>query len=298
MKKLLIFLALINNLAFANDTINVIVPVAAGNVVDQICRKIFEQYDKTYGTKSVILNVPGGDQIIAHQQFIKMTSNRLLCAGNGVGGFNQYLFPKTSPSTDTLKPITNIGHSTHFIFSPDSTTSFTQLIESAKKSNRKLTVGGPSSNSIKIIGYVLEQNNVSYIPVVYKKPGDSVVSLKDGSLDMYIDGSTLKNVLSQTPGVTEIAHISKENTSQSINIAKQYPIILNLVSRTAIYAPTSVSDNEILELNRKLNTALNSKEVQTFFKEIFPYYVLTNGTVQEAIRTMENTQRTIKNVYN
>lgn len=295
--RLLLIILLSITTAMANP-VNVVIPFSVGTVVDQLCRKVFEQYDFMYGTKSVILNVPGGDQMIAHRQFIEMNSSRLLCAGNGVGGFNQQLHPDVSPSIDTLKPVINLLSFTHFIFTPSKNQNLEQIIIDAKKTNKKVLLGGPSTNAIKIMGYVLQQNNVEYTPVVYRKPGDAIPSLKDGSLDLYIDGGTLKPSLSQTEGVLEIAYVGFDNKGITTNLAKKYPVLLNLVSNTVIYAPATLPNIEVLEFNKRLNTILNSRDMKTFYEERVPYHTPNNGTVQDAIRFMDNTQRTIKNVYN
>jgi tripartite-type tricarboxylate transporter receptor subunit TctC len=296
MRLLIIFLLSISS-AMAN-TLTVVIPFAVGTVVDQLCRKVFEQYDYTYNTKSIMLNVPGGDQMIAHRQFIEMNTSRLLCAGNGVGGFNQYFHPEVSPGIGTLKPVVNLLSFTHFIFTPSKNQSLDSIISEAKRTNKKILLGGPSTNAIKIMGYVLHHNNVSYTPVVYKKPGDAIPSLRDGSLDLYIDGGTLKPLLVQTEGVLEISHVGFDNKSASINLAKKHPILLNLVSNTVIYAPATLPNKDILEFNKRLNSVLNNKDMRIFYEERVPYHTPNNGTVQDSIQFMDNTQRIIKNVYN
>jgi len=298
MKKIILTFLLLPLTVLAKD-LTVIAPFAPGSVVDQICRKIFETYDNTYKTNTVFQNVPGADQILGHRHFLTIKEQpAILCAGNGVGGFNQHLNPNTSPKSDTLRPVINVMSFTHFIFSNSKHKSLESLYNERKSQGKKLLLGAPSSNAAKIMTYVLERQKIDYEIVLYKKPTDSIVSLKEGTLDLYIDGGSIKPVVESMPEITEIAHISVGNRSKSENLYRKFPVTGNLVSTVILYVNSEVPTTEVHELNQKLFKVLSSKEMDQFFRDRTPYHQTNYGSVREAEQTIIDIQKVIKDVYN
>jgi tripartite-type tricarboxylate transporter receptor subunit TctC len=297
MKKLLITLLFTITLS-ANAQLTVVSPYAAGSIVDITCRKIFDIYDSMNSSSTVFLVMTGADHMIAHRHFITMTEQSLFCAGSGVGGFNQHSNSKISPPVDTLKPVVDIYSLNHFILAPAKSTSLEELMVNSKRTGKSLLVGAPSSNSAKVLTHVLEQNNVKFEIVVYKKPTDSVVSLVDGSLDTYVDGGSIK-LLGDIAGIKEIAHVSiGSDKTTTVNLYKKYKDLENIVSRVIIYARFNMPDNEIQSLNTRLNTAMNSDQFQIFRKERLSMVQMTNGTVKQANQTITNIGVYLKNVHN
>lgn len=294
MKKLLI--TLLMSLTFtANAQLTVILPFSAGSIVDLSCRKLFEIYD----TDSIFINMPGADHIIAHKHFITMTEPSVLCAGNGVGGFNQYNNGKISPSVDTLKPIVELFALTHFILAPATgPNTLEEIITNSKKTGKSVLVGAPSNTSAEVLTYVLAKNNVKFEIVAYKKPTDAIVSLRDGSLDTYVDGGSIK-LLGELPGVKEIAHVTiGQAKTKTDNLMKKYPKLENIVSKVIIYARANTTDREIQLLNTRLNNVINSEQFQQFKRERLSMHQMTNGTVSQANQTITNLGEYLKNVHN
>jgi tripartite-type tricarboxylate transporter receptor subunit TctC len=298
MKKLLTTLLLTLSLT-ANAQLTVVLPFAAGSIVDLSCRKLVEVYDNMHNTNSTFMNMPGADHIIAHKHFITMTEPALLCAGTGVGGFNQHNNPKLSPSVDTLKPVVEFFAITHFILAPSSgPNTLEEIMSHSKRTGKSILVGAPSTNAADVLTHVLAKNNVKFEIVSYKKPTDSIVSLADGSLDTYVDGGSIK-LLGELSGVKEIAHITVgEPKTKTVNLMNKYPILENTVSRVIIYARANMSDNEIQVLNTRLNTVMNSDQFQSFRKERLSMVQMTNGTVKQANQTITNIGVYLKNVHN
>lgn len=297
MKKLILTLLLLPLSVFARD-LTVVAPFAPGSVVDLICRKVFEVYDNTYKTTTVFQNIPGADQILGHKQFLTLKEPAVLCAGNGVGGFNQYLNPNLSPKVDTLRPVINVMSFTHFIFSNHKHKNLESLYNERKSQGKKLLLGAPSSNAAKIMTYVLDKQKVDYEIVLYKRPHDSIVSLKEGTLDLYIDGGSIKPVVESMSEIVELAHISIGNKSRSENLYRKFPVTGNLVSVVMLYVSSDISDKEVFELNQRIVRVLVGQEMNSFFKERTPYHHLNYGTVKEAEQTLIDIQKVIKDVYN
>lgn len=278
---------------FAQNKQTIVTPFSPGSVVDAVCRKIFELYDQQHNTVSTVQNVVGADQIIGHKQFLTM-QNSLLCAGNGVAGVNQILSPNISPSVDTLKPIINVLSFTHFIYSPSKNISLRDLY----KKDKPLLIGAPSNNTSKLLTHVLDQNNVKYEVVVYRKPTDAIVSLKEGALDLYIDGGSIKNSVENISEIKEIAHISVKSKSKSENLYTKYPLLGDMVSKVIIFANTDMTDSAAVILNRQLYTILTSDEFDSFYKQRIPYHTLIAGTLKETESSINNAQKVLKDVYN
>lgn len=296
MRKLILILLLCPLISYAKNY-TVITPFAPGSVVDIVCRKIFEMYDETYKTNTTIQNVPGADQILGHKQFLTLKEPSILCAGNGVGGFNQH-FNSNSPKVDTLRPVTSIMSFTHFLFANSKYKTLDSLIKERKQQGRKVLLGAPSSTASKLVTHVLERQNVDYELVLYKKPTDSIVSLREATLDIYIDGGSIKPVVESMNEIVEIAHISIGNKSKSENLYRRYPITGNLVSSIILFVNSEVSTQDVIELNQKLIKVLNSKDMDVFFKERTPYHNVNYGSVKEAEQILIDIQRVIKDVYN
>ena len=298
MKKLLI--TLLMSLALtANAQMTVILPFSAGSIVDLSCRKLFEVYDNMNNTSSVFVNMPGADHIIAHKHFITMNEPSVLCAGNGVGGFNQHNNSKISPSVDTLKPIVELFALTHFILAPTTgPNTLEEIMSNSKKTGKRVLVGAPSNTSAEVLTHIMAKNNVKYEIVAYKKPTDAIVSLKDGSLDTYVDGGSIK-ILGELPGVKEIAHVSiGQAKTKTDNLMKKYPMLENIVSKVIIYARANTTDREIQLLNTRLNNVINSEQYQQFKRERLSMHQMTNGTVSQANQTIINLGEYLKNVHN
>lgn len=297
MKKLILSLLLSASFV-ANAQLTVVSPFSAGSIVDITCRKIFDIYDSTNNISSTFLIMPGADHIIAHKHFITMTEPSVLCAGSGVGGFNQHSNSKISPPVDTLKPIVDVYSMSHFILAPFKSPSLDELMINSKRTGKSILVGAPSANAATVLTYVLAKNNVRFEVVVYKKPTDAIVSLVDGSLDTYVDGGSIK-LLGDITGIREIAHVSiGTDKTPSVNLYKKYRDLENLVSRVIIYARSNISDTEIQLLNTRLNSAMNSEQFQSFRKERLSMFQMTNGTVKQASQTITNIGVYLKNVHN
>jgi len=297
MKKLIFTFLLLPFSVLAKD-LTVVAPFSAGSVVDQICRKTFEVYDNTYKTTTVFQNIPGADQVLGHRHFLTLKEPAILCAGNGVGGFNQHLNPNISPKVNTLRPVINVMSFTLFIFTNSKNKSLETLYNERKSQGKKVLLGAPSSNAAKSMSYILERQKIDYELVLYKKPTDSIVSLKEGTLDLYVDGGSIKPIVESMPEISEIAHIGIGNKSKSENLYRKFPVTGNLLSIVMLFVNSEVSTQEVNELNQRLNKVFNSKEMEQFFRERTPYHNVNYGSVKEAEQTIIDIQKVIKDVYN
>lgn len=302
MKILILVLAILSfncNADQYNKNINVIVSIGAGSIVDTTCRKIFEVYDQMYGSNSVITNMAGADHIVAHKHFITLTEPSILCAGTSVGGLNQFKNPNISPAVDTLKPVINLFSSTFLILVPiNGAASVEELISNSKKTGKSILVGAPTTNTASAFTYILDKNNSKYELVVFRKPFDAVASLREGSIDVYVDGGSLDQQI-ELARAKEIAHImSGTSRTSSVNLHNKYNDIDPLMTKIMLHVKSDVPDSEIATLNARINAAMNSPQFKSYAKDRMSIHTITNGSVKQAEQTLLNLRNYLKNVRN
>lgn len=303
MKKLLTILFLAHTCVFGqmnyDNKITVVHPWQVGLVPDVMCRKIMDSYDALYGSNTVHINMPGGDHIIAHRHFLTMTEPNLFCAGVSVAGINQ-ITNENSPKASTLKPVILITKFTHFILTPiDRPENLDIMMRNAKKSGEKLMLGAQTTHSIKLVAAILDKNKVAYEVVMYKRPTDAIVDMQQGTLDLFVDGGTLKNLMQSTFGYKELANISSgKNKSDSENLSVKYPLIASNATTIIMYVNSNVSDEAVAELNKRLNNAIAQPSVQSFYKEVMPYHTPVNTNITDTKKQFRIVQENIKHVYN
>jgi tripartite-type tricarboxylate transporter receptor subunit TctC len=283
MKKLFLILFMLASSAMAQEQ-EVIVSVPPGNFLDLMCRNVMESYDKLYGTKSVILNVPGADQSLGHKAFLTNTKAKFLCAGNSLIGLNQKILPDTSPSYDSIRPVVGLVTLSQFVFTPvNHPDTMAGLIKRSKETNKPILVGGFSHNSTRLFTMYLEKSNAKYELVLYKNPAESLVSLREGTLDVYVDSGTIKPLLDQYPYVKEIAHVAPVKRSNTENLYdKVQPHGAGLITGTNIYLRADATDEEVNFYNKRFNNAINSENTKSFYKNRIPFHTPINSTVKDA----------------
>jgi tripartite-type tricarboxylate transporter receptor subunit TctC len=280
------------------DKLTVVIPYQAGAFGDLVCRRVFTSYSTVYKTDVLLLNQPGADQIVAHKNLLVLTEPAVFCAGSTVIGPNQILNP-SSPPSDTLKPVIGLLSFTQFVMTPSDRPGWEELIKNAKQNNKTLIVGGPSTFPVKSITYVLDQLNVKYDVITYRKPFDAVVDLEQKSIDLYADGGTAKNILENgNVKFKEIAHMSTGNKSKTLNLTLRYPLLAVLTPSNNVYVASKYTDDEINTLNKRLNVVVQQSEVQNFYKEVAPYHIQVNGTVADIVLSTKTLQKNVQHVFN
>jgi len=305
MKKLLLLLALLPALAFGqsllSDKLIVVIPYQAGTFGDLICRKVFTVYGNVHRTEVTLLNQPGADQIIAHKNLLEMTAPAAFCAGSTVVGPNQVLKAAVSPAADTLKPVVGLLSFTQFVISPNNRPgTWDEMVKDAQQSSKKLLVGGPATFPVKSITYMLDQLNIKYELISYRRPTDALIDLEQQTIDLYADGGTAKNVLEgRNVNFREIAHMSAAgNKSKTMNLTLRYPLLAVLTPSNNVYVSSKYSDEEVTALNKRLNVTVQQAEVQNFYKEVAPYHLQVNGTVADIVKSTKTLQKNIHHVFN
>lgn len=282
-KKFILAAGFMSATVFAQtNTLNVYIPFAGGSTTDITCRTLFETYGKDYKVDIKFNNVPGADQIIGHQTFIKTTDSALFCSGNGIV-FNQVYHKDTAPKLSTLKPVTDVLKLSHFILTPESgPASLDAVAERSQQTGKPILVGAPALTSSKVLTTVLDKMGAKYQVVLYKRPQEALVSLKDGTLDTYVDGGSIKQT-NNLSGIKEIAHASLTNDkSTTENLVKRVPELENILSMTIIYARADVSDKEVAAYSERLRKTINGPAMTEYFKNVVPYHNVVPTTPKQS----------------
>ena len=264
-----------------SETLKIYIPYSGGSISDMTCRILFENYSNDHKTKVSFLNYPSTNQIIGHREFIKSTGPAVFCAGSGIV-FNQVYEKNTTPALSTIRPVTNLLKFTNFILVPESSpNTFEGVVEEARKKNKSLVIGAPAFTSKFVLTYVLDQLGVKYKVILYNIPQEAIGSLKDASLDMYVDGGSIKQAGNIT-GIKEIAHASiSNNISKTQNLIEQWPEIENVISQTTIYSRAEVSDAEVEQLSNNIRQTLASSAMKEYFNKTVPFHSVTPTTPKQ-----------------
>lgn len=282
-KRFALLLAFVSGTVLAGaPELSIYIPFAAGSTTDTTCRTLFENYSKDYKVDVTFVNNPGADQIIGHQAFIKSTGPALFCSGNGIV-FNQVYHADTAPKLDTVKPVTDVLKLSHFILAPASSpATLDAVVERSRQTGKPVLVGAPALTSSKVLTTVLDKMGAKYQIVLYKRPQEALVSLKDGTLDTYVDGGSIKQTHS-LDGIREIAHASLTNDkSTTENLVKRFPELENILSMTIIYARTDMSDSDVEAYSKRIRTTMTSPAMVEYFKTVVPYHNVVPTTPKQS----------------
>jgi tripartite-type tricarboxylate transporter receptor subunit TctC len=207
-KKLLICLVLfLWATGLKAQTLTVYQPWPVGALNDLICRQLFKIHAEQTGLNTVVINRPGADTMLAHRELLNHSGLGLLCGGNGPVFYTTFKdSPKDAPAFNTVKPVLGVMKGTSFVFVPGSgPNNLDELIKKHKASGKSILIGNLSRAGNFPMEYILNSQGVKLEFVSSTNPGATLASLKDGSLDVYVDGGTLRPQLVNF--AKEIAHI-------------------------------------------------------------------------------------------
>jgi hypothetical protein len=273
------------------QTLTVYQPWPVGALNDLICRQLFKTYAEQTGTNTVIINKPGADTMLAHRELLNNSGLGLLCGGNGPVFYTTFKdSPKDAPAFNTVKPVLGVMKGTSFVFvPPNGPNSIEELIKKHKASGKSVLIGNLSRAGNLPMENILTKQGVNLEFVSSTNPGATLASLKDGTLDVYVDGGTLRPQLVNI--AKEIAHIGLGGyKGSSENLGKKYPQSTIALGGVTIYAKSTMPDSQVEELSAKLKTIM-MQNMQEFFKSSMPFHTVTGtGPAQ----TKEQLQQLMK----
>jgi tripartite-type tricarboxylate transporter receptor subunit TctC len=164
MKSLLSSLAAASLVAFAtpplgaqgypNQTINLVIPLAAGDAADIACRAMGEELSKLLKVPIIVVNRPGAGGTLGTDSVVKAKKDgyTIVLTNNAALVYNRIITPE-SVAYDPFKDLTPLGLTTRFplllLVRQDAPyKSFNEMVEFAKKNPGKVRVGTVGSGSV------------------------------------------------------------------------------------------------------------------------------------------------------
>lgn len=271
-KFLFVFMLTISGGAIANQpNLTVFTPWPAGSTNDLTCRALFKAYGEAHNVNPVILNQPGADSMIAHRNFIQSTGPALFCSGNGPV-WNAVTHKNTAPALDTVKPVTGVIKLNFFLLAPvNGANSVDELVRNSQRTGKAVLVGALTHTSARILTSVLDRLNTKYEVVVYRRNGEGLIGLKEGALDVYVDGGSIKML--GLDGYKEIGHVAVgDYKAPTENIIKRWPFVENYMGTVIMYARADMPDAEVEAVSGKLRAVINGPAMREYFRTAAPFH--------------------------
>jgi tripartite-type tricarboxylate transporter receptor subunit TctC len=140
--------------AYPNQTISVVMPLAAGDAADIACRAMAEELSKLLKVPVIVVNKPGAGGTLGTDSAVKAKKDgyTILLTNNAALIYNRILTPE-SVQYDPFKDLTPLGLATRFplllMVRPDAPyKSFNELVEFSKKNPGKIRVGTVGAGSV------------------------------------------------------------------------------------------------------------------------------------------------------
>lgn len=188
LKTLILSTWLICSLVYAGETIEIVVPFAAGGTTDMIAREIQQEITSKSNIKTVIINKPGADGVIAGQYFLSNQSNKILVSGPASS-----LYLKLGNPNTPYDPINDFQ-----IIGPLVTTSTVLVVSNKSKIknldefiqvSRKQNLNCGASNAVaSFIGKYFANTYASNLTIVpYRSAPLAMADLQGGHIDCVFD---------------------------------------------------------------------------------------------------------------
>lgn len=193
-KKLLLILLVTPTLVLANakEKNQVWVPFQGGSY-EPHCRALFTLYDKYFHTETVINVKPGANGLIAINEMLAApkTQNRILCSTSSLAVYNEFVNKDVDFKTKQIRVLLMTVNQSLTWFAPNSNRAGSNLKDQVaywKSLGRPINVGYNFATAETIVKYLASMPGLRINPVPFKTAPQMLPSLRDGSLDLAING--------------------------------------------------------------------------------------------------------------
>lgn len=214
-----------------------------------ICKNLFAEYDKAYGTTSQVLVKTGTTGMLAMKAMQAETEFSVLC-GSGVSDhvINKITYPGNDDAFDDLKSVAVLATS-GVVFVTGNGNKFNTLPEMLRQS-KEITVGYHSFGIKTVASEVLKNSKVLWVP--YKASLESVASLSDGTLDLYVDGAGLLPVIASGK-LKSLGRINTPDKLPGIDLASMYPSATKIKNIFGLSVSSKNNSKDIEEFAARVN---------------------------------------------
>lgn len=264
---------LVSTTAHAQDypskPITVIVPYAAGQATDVMCRVFLEQLKVELGATIVIENRVGAASNVGASEASKARPDgyTLLCTGSATHVANPLIYSDMGFDPDTsLAPITGVAATGYVVLGGSAVAdkSIGDVIEQAKSAPDTVRMGLVSTTARVVNGMFSEAAGVSFNAVPYAGGNQALFpDLMRGDIDVAIEA--MPSAVGQISGeqIRGLAVTLPERSSliPDVPTLKESGIDLTLIGWNAFYAPAGTPDEIITQVNEASARALAHPDV-------------------------------------
>ena len=184
-----ITLLLASTIASANDQITAWITHPGGRL-DNMCRKIWGEYETRYNTPVTVFVKPGVDGIIAAKDMAAHPSTtKVICHGSSMWVQNRFVHTNIDTGTDELELLIKYSDEPTVWYTPNGTPakSLDDLVQHLRSLNRPVNVGVFTGVHRVLSLYIEKKYNIPVNIVSYRRNPDLFPQLVDGSLDLAFD---------------------------------------------------------------------------------------------------------------
>ena len=260
MKKLIVSCMFMLASIFANAEIpkKFNVYTSGAGSATRYCLELVNEYNKKYQSQAVLVIKPGAGGVLATLAMVNDTNFSFYCfAGNSEMFLNRVQYPTHNTEHDMLTPV-NVILEAPYVFNTRISNPFDNLTE-LLDSGKQLTVGHHTTNQ-KIVAEKIFPTNTVFVN--YRSAQDAISSIRDGSIDIYVDGGAFsaKNYESM---IKSLGHIHGPSTTPGVNY-------------TAKFKHKNIAKNWAGFMTSKNNNASDIEELSNRLAIVVKEDVLTN----------------------
>ena len=177
--------------AFSDKAITIVVPNVAGGAADMIGRSIGQHLSKRLNQSVVVENAPGAGGLIALQKVLRAPpdGHTLLLANNDLVT-TLVANPSAGYSLKDITPLARLALTPLVLVARSGleARNFDELVELARRSPDKVTVGVTGTTSVAVIAVAMMERDtgIKLQTVNYKGGAQALVDLASGTIDLVV----------------------------------------------------------------------------------------------------------------
>jgi tripartite-type tricarboxylate transporter receptor subunit TctC len=293
----------------ATKSIEIVVPFPAGGGVDKIAR-VIDVIFQEHGWKSRVVNIPGGQGVIAGNLVAKSKPNGYTLFMGGTGIFDSnivYRTPGIEYNEKSFAPVISLGNRSLVLAVRSNTpiNNYEKFKFYVKANPDKFNIGFWNANTANLF---TEWARVEGLPppniILYKGGAQQVTDFLGGHVDFVWDTWSVLAPHVQAGKVIPIATLDNQGpdiirqvapNSPVVSVAKKHPS-LEINIWYGLFAPAGTPDNIIKEINQVVNRGLKKPANQQLMADML---IKQYGGTEQALEKVQmhnfNTYRKLPN---
>ena len=288
--------------AYPNKPIKAIVPFAAGSATDQIGRAFAAKMSETLGQVIVVDNKPGVNGMLGADAVAKSAPDgyTILIGTNSTNAALKFLMKKLPYDQDTaFVPVGYMGSVPLIVAVNNDVPAKTlrEFVDLAKAKPTQVTFASASTSQLVSSEMLAGMAGVQMTSVPYKSGPAAMTDLIGGQVNMFtadfavmlpqVKGGKIRGLAvtsaKRSPAIPELPTVN-----EALGL-KDY----ELIAYFAVFAPAGTPADAVAKLNRAVNAAASSKDIQEKFAALG--FAVEPGTPEALLqRNMRETTKWAK----